>query len=151
MKYVNSYVHYMVYVSLLGKSLFVAFGKSFLCFRKIFTCGTKYPNTLCGHFILAIQSRLTSYILYELFLFSDSVERKLLKACDWLRLRMLPSWSTRYPFTFCLIFQKPKNRITNRFFLLKTEIYTQILNTKPFLFDIRGPKYLQNKIGFLIR
>ena len=37
MKYANYYVDYMVYASLLGKSLFVAFGKSFLGFRKIFT------------------------------------------------------------------------------------------------------------------
>ena len=31
-----------------------------------------------------------------------------------------------------------KYRILNRFFPLKTEIHTQILNTKPFLCDIRG-------------
>ena len=41
MKYVNYYVDYMVYVSLLGKSLFEAFGKSFLGFRKIFTPDTR--------------------------------------------------------------------------------------------------------------
>ena len=37
MKYVNYYVDYMVYVLLLGKSLFVAFEKCFLGFCKIFT------------------------------------------------------------------------------------------------------------------
>ena len=37
MKYANYHVDYMVYASLLGKSLFVTFGKSFLGFRKIFT------------------------------------------------------------------------------------------------------------------
>ena len=36
-KNTNYYVDYMVYVSLLGKSLFAAFGKGFLGFRKIFT------------------------------------------------------------------------------------------------------------------
>ena len=41
MKNTNHYVDYMVYVSLLGKSLFVAFGKSFLGFRKIFTPAEK--------------------------------------------------------------------------------------------------------------
>ena len=39
MKYANYYVDYMVYASLLGKSLFVALGKSFLVFCKIFTPG----------------------------------------------------------------------------------------------------------------
>ena len=33
----NYLVDYMVYASLLGKSLFLAFGKGFLGFRKIFT------------------------------------------------------------------------------------------------------------------
>ena len=41
MKYVNYYVDYMVYVLLLGKSLFVAFGISVLGFRKIFTPAEK--------------------------------------------------------------------------------------------------------------
>ena len=40
MKYANYYVDYMVYASLMGKSLFVAFGKSSLGFRKIFTPGS---------------------------------------------------------------------------------------------------------------
>ena len=50
MKYANYYVDYMVYASLLGKSLFVAFGKSFLGFRKIFTPGSKgqVHLTECG-------------------------------------------------------------------------------------------------------
>ena len=52
---------------------------------------------------------------------------------------------------FCLISRQPGLGFSNCFFLLKTEIHTQILNTKPLLSDIRGPKYLQNKIGFLIR
>ena len=38
----------------------------------------------------------------------------------------------------------------NLFFLLKTESHTQILNTKPFLCDFWGLRYLQNKIGYLI-
>ena len=54
-----------------------------------------------------------------------------------------------YHFTFCLIFQKPKSRITNCFFLLKAEIHTQILKTRPITCDTRGLKYLLNKIGFL--
>ena len=36
-----------------------------------------------------------------------------------------------YHFTFCLIFLEPKNRITNRFHLLKIEINVKILNTEP--------------------
>ena len=48
MKYANYYVDYMVYDSLLGKSLFVAFGKSYLGFRKI---STPVQNTsLCFYF-----------------------------------------------------------------------------------------------------
>ena len=54
-----------------------------------------------------------------------------------------------YYFTFCLIFQEPNNKITNRFFLLKTEIHTHILNTKPFLYDSRGLRCLRYKMGFL--
>ena len=34
------------------------------------------------------------------------------------------------------------------FFLLKTEIHTQILNTEPFIYKFRGLRYLRNKIGF---
>ena len=53
---------------------------------------------------------------------------------------------------FCLMSRQPSILFLNCFsFLLKTEIHTQILDTKPLLSDIRGPKYLQNKIGFLIR
>ena len=37
------------------------------------------------------------------------------------------------------------------FFLLKTEIHTQILNTKPFLCDFWGLRYLQNKMRFFFR
>ena len=54
-----------------------------------------------------------------------------------------------YHFTFCLIFQEPNNKITNSFFLLKTEIHTHILNTKPFLYDSRGLRCLRYKMGFL--
>ena len=54
-----------------------------------------------------------------------------------------------YYFTFCLIFQEPNNKITNSFFLLKTEIHTHILNTKPFLYDTRGLRCLRYKMGFL--
>ena len=53
-----------------------------------------------------------------------------------------------YHFTFCLVILEPKNRITNRFYLLKIEINAQILNTEPFLCDLRGLRYQQNKIGF---
>ena len=37
MKNMNYLVNYMVYASLLGKSLFLAFGKGFFVFCKIFT------------------------------------------------------------------------------------------------------------------
>ena len=47
-----------------------------------------------------------------------------------------------------IISRQPGIRISNCFFLLKTEIHMQILNTKPFLCDIRGPRYLQNKMRF---
>ena len=45
---------------------------------------------------------------------------------------------------------QPSIGFSNRFFLLKTEIHMQILNTKPFLCNFRGLRNLQNKIGFLI-
>ena len=51
---------------------------------------------------------------------------------------------------FCLISRQLVIRFLNCFFLLKTEIHTQILNTKPLLSIIRGLKYIQNKIGCLI-
>ena len=50
---------------------------------------------------------------------------------------------------FCLISQQPSAGFSNPFFLLKTEIHTQILNIKPFLCDLRGPRYLRNKMGFV--
>ena len=37
------------------------------------------------------------------------------------------------------------------FFPLKTEIHTWVLNTKQLLYDFRGLRNLQNKIGFLIK
>ena len=46
---------------------------------------------------------------------------------------------------------QPSIGFSNRFFLLKTKIHTQILNTKPFLCAFRGLRNLQNKIGFLIK
>ena len=44
---------------------------------------------------------------------------------------------------------QPSIGFSNSFFLLKTEIHMQILNTKPFLYNFRGLRNLQNKIGFL--
>ena len=44
---------------------------------------------------------------------------------------------------------EPCNGFTNCFFLLKTEIHTQILNTEPILYDFRQPRYLPNKMGLL--
>ena len=41
---------------------------------------------------------------------------------------------------------QPSIGFSNSFFLLKTEIHMQILNTNPFLCDFRGPGYLQNKM-----
>ena len=52
---------------------------------------------------------------------------------------------------FCLISRQQIIGFLNRFFLLKTEIHTQIFNSKPFLCDFRGPRYLQNKIEFLTK
>ena len=46
---------------------------------------------------------------------------------------------------------QPSIKFSNSFFLLKTEIHTQILNTKPFLCNFREPRYLPNKIDFLTR
>ena len=48
----------------------------------------------------------------------------------------------------CLISQEPRNGFLNCFFLLKPETHMQILSTKPFLYDIRELRYLQNKKGF---
>ena len=47
------------------------------------------------------------------------------------------------------ISSKPRFGFSNHFFLLKTEIHMQILNTKPFLYNFGGLRNLQNKIGFL--
>ena len=44
------------------------------------------------------------------------------------------------------ISRQPSFGFSNPFFLLKTEINMQILNAKPFLCDLRGPGYLQNKM-----
>ena len=44
---------------------------------------------------------------------------------------------------------KPCTRFTICFFLLKTEIHTQILNTEPILYNSRKSRYPQNKIGLL--
>ena len=42
--------------------------------------------------------------------------------------------------------------LMRRFALLRvSEIHTQILNTKPFLCDSRGLRYLRNKMVFLTR
>ena len=49
----------------------------------------------------------------------------------------------------CLISRQPSVGFSNSFFLQKTKVQTQILNTKPFLCDLRGPRYLQNKMGFV--
>ena len=53
-----------------------------------------------------------------------------------------------YHFMFCFIFQEPKNKITNRLLLHKSEIHTHILNTKPFLYDSRGLRCFWYKMGF---
>ena len=53
-------------------------------------------------------------------------------------------------FVFFISLQ-PNIGFSNCFFLLKTEIHTQILNTKPFLCEFLGLRYLQNIMGFLIR
>ena len=45
------------------------------------------------------------------------------------------------------IFRKPSIGFSNCFFLLETEIHTQILNTKPFLCNIRGPRFYKTKCG----
>ena len=47
---------------------------------------------------------------------------------------------------FCLVSQQPSIGFSNSFFHLKADIHTEILNTNPFLYNIRGPRYLQNEI-----
>ena len=49
--------------------------------------------------------------------------------------------------SFCLISWQPSIRFSKNF-LLKTEIHTKNLSTKPFLCDIRWPRNLQNKMQF---
>ena len=50
---------------------------------------------------------------------------------------------------FHLLSQQPSIRFSNLFFfLLKTEIHMYILNTEPFLCDLRWLRYLQNKLRF---
>ena len=46
------------------------------------------------------------------------------------------------------ISRQPNIRFSNHFYLLNTEIHMQILNTKTFLCDHRGPGYFQNEIRF---
>ena len=46
------------------------------------------------------------------------------------------------------ISRQPSIGFSNSFFLLKTEIHMQILYTKPFMCDLRGPGYLENKMWF---
>ena len=48
----------------------------------------------------------------------------------------------------CLISPKPINKFANRFYLLKTEIHMEILNTESILCYFRGLRYLQNKSRF---
>ena len=52
---------------------------------------------------------------------------------------------------FCLISRQPSVGFSNRFFLQKTKIHTQILNTKPSLCDLRGLRYLRNKMRFVTK
>ena len=40
-----------------------------------------------------------------------------------------------------------KKQSSKPFFLLKTEIHIKMLNTEPFLGDIRGLRYFQTKTG----
>ena len=48
---------------------------------------------------------------------------------------------------FCLISRQSNIGYSNRFFLLKTEIHTQILITEPFFCNFGGLRHLRNKIG----
>ena len=49
----------------------------------------------------------------------------------------------------CLFCKFLSNQVSDfQILFLKTEIHMQILNTQPFLCDIRGPGYLQNKMRF---
>ena len=68
----------------------------------------------------------------------------------WLFKTMYGYRASQKKLTFCIfwISQELRNGFLNRFFLLKTEIHVKTLNTEPFLCDIRGLRYLQNKIGF---
>ena len=52
---------------------------------------------------------------------------------------------------YCLISRQPNVGFSNRFFLLKTKTHKEIFNTKPFLCDLRGPRYLQNKMRFVTK
>ena len=51
----------------------------------------------------------------------------------------------------CLISRQPSIWFSNSFFLMKNQIHTQILNTKPSLCLFGGLSYLLNEVGFLIR
>ena len=64
MKYVNYYVDYMVYLSLLGKSLFVAFGKSFLGFCKIFTPAIGSISSLDYTYLGGVGASQSDYMTY---------------------------------------------------------------------------------------
>ena len=54
----------------------------------------------------------------------------------------------KWTFCICSISKEPRNGFLNHFFLLKAEIHMYILNTEQFLCDIRGLRYIQNKIWF---
>ena len=54
----------------------------------------------------------------------------------------------KWTFCICSISKELRNGFLNNFFLLKTDTHMYILNTEPFLDDIRGLRYIQNKTWF---
>ena len=52
--------------------------------------------------------------------------------------------------SICLIFLEPRNRLLNCFFLLKTQIHMKILNTEPYLCNIKGLRYFYHPEGWLL-
>ena len=59
------------------------------------------------------------------------------------RFKKMPEFSC---ITKIVVTCKPCNGITNCFSLMKTKIHLWMLNTEPFLWHIRGLRYLKNKI-----
>ena len=69
-------------------------------------------------------------------------------AAEILKVEIIQGVPKKWTFCICSICKELRNGFLNHFFLLKTETHMYILNTEPFLDDIRGLRYIQKKTWF---